>query len=203
MSSSTISQESTRRRLTPQQAETVARLADAAVEVLNTDGFDGLTVRAVAKRASVAPATAYTYFSSKKHLVAEVFWRRLAAGVPEPDADLDPIERVAQVLRGVSMVVAGEGQLGGAVTVALLGVDPDVEHLRLRVGGFIRQRLAQALDVDPADPGPVVEALEMLYAGGLVHAGMGHLTYEQTSERLVATARLLLENQPTLDQEAR
>ncbi|GAA3951983.1 helix-turn-helix domain-containing protein [Gordonia caeni] len=202
MSSSTLSQESTRRRLTPQQAETVARLADAAVEVLNADGFDGLTVRAVAKKASVAPATAYTYFSSKNHLVAEVFWRRLAAGVPEPDPELAPIERVAQVLRGVSMVVAGEGQLGGAVTVALLGVDPDVEHLRLRVGGFIRQRLAQALDVDPADPGPVVEALEMLYAGGLVHAGMGHLTYEQTSERLVATARLLLENQPTLDQEA-
>ncbi|GAA4757023.1 helix-turn-helix domain-containing protein [Gordonia alkaliphila] len=201
--SSVVSQESTRRRLTPQQAETVARLADAAVEVLNEDGFDGLTVRAVAKRAGVAPATAYTYFSSKNHLVAEVFWRRLADGVPAPDPDLDPVERVAQVLRGVSMVVAGEGQLGGAVTVALLGADPDVEHLRLRVGGFIRQRLAQALDTDPADPGPVVDALEMLYAGGLVHAGMGHLTYEQTSERLVAAARLLLTDQPPLDQETR
>lgn len=192
MSSNLLSQESTRRRLTPQQAETVARLADAAVEVLGDDGFDGLTVRTVAKRAGVAPATAYTYFSSKSHLVAEVFWRRLAAGVPEPDPELAPAERVAEVLRGVSLVVAGEGQLGGAVTVALLGVDPDVEHLRLRVGGFIRQRLAQALDVDPANPGPVVDALEMLYAGGLVHAGMGHLSYEQTSERLVAAARLLL-----------
>lgn len=201
--SSAVSQESTRRRLTPQQAETVARLADAAVEVLNADGFDGLTVRAVAKRAGVAPATAYTYFSSKSHLVAEVFWRRLADGVPAPDPDLAPADRVAQVLRGVSMVVAGEGQLGGAVTVALLGADPDVEHLRLRVGGFIRQRLAQALDVDPTDPGTVVDALEMLYAGGLVHAGMGHLTYEQTSERLVAAARLLLTDQPVLDQEVR
>lgn len=202
MSSSTVSQESTRRRLSTQQAETVARLTDAAIEVLNADGFDGLTVRAVAKRAGVAPATAYTYFSSKSHLVAEVFWRRLADGVPEPDIASAPAERVAEVLRGVSMVVAGEGQLGGAVTVALLGVDPDVEHLRLRVGGFIRQRLAQALEVDPADPGPVVDALEMLYAGGLVHAGMGHLTYQQTSDRLVAAARLLLENQ-SISQENR
>lgn len=191
--SSTIAQESTRRRLTAQQAETVARLTDAAVEVLNSDGFEGLTVRTVAKKAGVAPATAYTYFSSKSHLVAEVFWRRLADGVPAPDPELAPADRVAQVLRGVSMVVAGHGQLGGAVTVALLGTDPDVEHLRLRVGGFIRQRLSQALEVDPADPGPVVDALEMLYAGGLVHAGMGHLTYEQTSERLVAAARLLLD----------
>ncbi|MGV9669081.1 MULTISPECIES: TetR/AcrR family transcriptional regulator [unclassified Gordonia (in: high G+C Gram-positive bacteria)] len=194
--SSPVSQESTRRRLTTQQAETVARLTDAAVEVLNEEGFDGLTVRAVAKRAGVAPATAYTYFSSKSHLVAEVFWRRLAQGVAEPDPAVAPKDRVAQVLRDVSLVVAGEGQLGGAVTVALLGTDPDVEHLRLRIGGFIRQRLAAALEVDPENPGPVVDALEMLYAGGLVHAGMGHLSYEQTSDRLVAAAHLLMENQP-------
>ncbi|MGW0453545.1 MULTISPECIES: TetR/AcrR family transcriptional regulator [Gordonia] len=194
--SSPVSQESTRRRLTAQQAETVARLTDAAVDVLNSDGFDGLTVRVVAKRAGVAPATAYTYFSSKSHLVAEVFWRRLAEGVPEADASLSREDRVAEILRNVSLVVAGEGQLGGAVTVALLGTDPDVEHLRLRIGGFIRTRLAQALEVDVEHPGPVVDALEMLYAGGLVHAGMGHLTYEQTSERLVAAARLILSAQP-------
>ncbi|UZF55070.1 TetR/AcrR family transcriptional regulator [Gordonia polyisoprenivorans] len=193
--SSPVFQESTRRRLSAQQAETVARLTDAAVDVLNDEGFDGLTVRVVAKRAGVAPATAYTYFSSKSHLVAEVFWRRLADGVPDPDPALDPADRVAAVLRDVSLVVAGEGQLGGAVTVALLGTDPDVEHLRLRIGGFIRQRLAQALEVYPENPGPVVDALEMLYAGGLVHAGMGHLSYEQTSERLVAAAHLLMEKQ--------
>ena len=194
--SSPVSQESTRRRLTAQQAETVARLTDAAVDVLNSDGFDGLTVRVVAKRAGVAPATAYTYFSSKSHLVSEVFWRRLAEGVPEADASLSREDRVAEILRNVSLVVAGEGQLGGAVTVALLGTDPDVEHLRLRIGGFIRTRLAQALEVDVEHSGPVVDALEMLYAGGLVHAGMGHLTYEQTSERLVAAARLILSAQP-------
>ncbi|MDL9937852.1 helix-turn-helix domain-containing protein [Gordonia sp. ABSL1-1] len=191
--SSPVSQESTRRRLTRQQAETVARLTDAAVEILNTDGFDGLTVRSVAKLAGVAPATAYTYFSSKSHLVAEVFWRRLSQGVAEPDRSLERGERVAQVLREVSMVVAGEGQLGGAVTMALLGTDPDVEHLRLRIGGFIRRRLAEALEVDPENPGPLCDALEMIYAGGLVHAGMGHMTYEQTSERLVAAAHLLME----------
>ncbi|GAB17410.1 putative TetR family transcriptional regulator [Gordonia effusa NBRC 100432] len=189
-----VSQESTRRRLSAQQAETVAKLTEAAVDVLNEDGFDGLTVRTVAKRAGVAPATAYTYFSSKSHLVAEVFWRRLADGVAEPDPANPPAERVAQVLRSVSLVVAGEGQLGGAVTVALLGTDPDVEHLRLRIGGFIRVRLAQALDVDPESPGPIVDTLELLYAGALVHAGMGHLSYEATSERLVAAALRVLDS---------
>lgn len=191
--SSPVSQESTRRRLTQQQAETVTRLTDAAVDVLNADGFDGFTVRAVAKLAGVAPATAYTYFSSKSHLVSEVFWRRLSAGVSDPDPSAAAADRVAQVLREVSMVVAGEGQLGGAVTMALLGTDPDVEHLRVRIGGFIRKRLAEALEVDPDEPGPLIDALEMIYAGGLVHAGMGHMSYEQTSERLVAAAHLLME----------
>ncbi|GAA4659501.1 TetR/AcrR family transcriptional regulator [Gordonia humi] len=184
--------ESTRRRLTPQQAEKIAKMTDAAVEIVLADGFDKLSVRDVAKRAGVAPATAYTYFSSKGHLVAEVFWRRLAVGVPEPDSSLPVFERVAQVLRGVSMVVAGEGQLGGAVTVALLSDDPESQHLRLRIGGFIHDRLAGAVGDDVDDPQGLIDALQMLYAGGLVTAGMGHLTYEATSERLVAAAKLLM-----------
>ncbi|MCF8606712.1 TetR/AcrR family transcriptional regulator [Gordonia sp. HY442] len=184
--------ESTRRRLTPQQAEKITRMTDAAVEIVLADGFDKLSVRDVAKRAGVAPATAYTYFSSKGHLVAEVFWRRLAVGVPEPDPASPVFERVAQVLRGVSMVVAGEGQLGGAVTVALLSDDPESQHLRLRIGGFIHDRLSAAVADDVDDPQGLVDALQMLYAGGLVTAGMGHLSYEATSERLVAAAALLM-----------
>ena len=46
----------------------VHRLVDAAVEELHRTGYEGLSVRNVAKRAGVAPATAYTYFSSKDHL---------------------------------------------------------------------------------------------------------------------------------------
>ena len=190
--STPLETESTRRRLTPQQAEKIAKMTDAAVEIVLAEGFDKLSVRDVAKKAGVAPATAYTYFSSKGHLVAEVFWRRLAVGVPEPDPALPAFDRVAQVLRGVSMVVAGEGQLGGAVTVALLSDDPESQHLRLRIGGFIHDRLAAAVGDDVDDPQGLVDALQMLYAGGLVTAGMGHLSYEATSERLVAAAARLM-----------
>ena len=66
-----------RRHLSDRQARTVERLTEAAVDELREVGYPGLTVRAVARRAGVAPATAYTYFASKEHLVAEVFWRRL------------------------------------------------------------------------------------------------------------------------------
>ena len=44
--------ESTRRRLTAKQADTVDRLGKAAVELLCRDGFAGLTVRRVAAEAT-------------------------------------------------------------------------------------------------------------------------------------------------------
>ncbi|MDV2476776.1 TetR/AcrR family transcriptional regulator [Rhodococcus zopfii] len=183
--------ESTRRRLTEKQADTVDRLTRAAVEVLREEGFAGLTVRTVASRAGVAPATAYTYFSSKEHLVAEVFWRRLAA-TPEP-ADIvgSTADRVSAVLRNIAMLMDDEPELAGAVTSALLGRDPDVEHLRGRIGLDIRERLSVALGAG-GDP-DVLEALELLYAGALVRAGMGYGTYAKLADRLETSARLLLE----------
>ena len=127
--------------------------------------------------------------------MAEVFWRRLADGVAAPDPFLAPIDqRVARVPGGVAGG-RGEGQLGGAVTVALLGTDPDVEHLRWRIGGFIRVRLAGRPSGPTREPRTRCRRPEMLYAGGLVHAGMGHLSYEQTSDRLVAAARMIMEHQ--------
>src|SRR5690606_37273408 len=62
-----------RKHLSDRQARTVAKLVDAAAEEVVAIGFANLTVRNVAKRAGVAPATAYTYFASKEHLVSEVY----------------------------------------------------------------------------------------------------------------------------------
>jgi TetR/AcrR family transcriptional regulator, cholesterol catabolism regulator len=182
--------ESTRRRLTAKQADTVDRLGKAAVELLSRDGFAALTVRRVAAEAGVGAATAYTYFSSKEHLVAEVFWRKLAAA---PLADLasdDGASRVIDVLRHIALLVADDPEFAGAVTSALLGRDPDVEVLRLRIGRDIHDRLVAALGSD-RDP-DVIESLELLYAGALVRAGMGYGTYAEIADRLEKSARLML-----------
>lgn len=190
-SSVSSSFESTRRRLTPKQAETVDRLCAAAVEVLREEDFAGLTVRTVAARAGVGPATAYTYFSSKEHLVAEVFWRRLSQSPrPEPDG-LDRTGRVVTVLRDIALLLADEPGLSAAVTNALLGSDPDVEHLRVRIGIEIRERLENALDVG-YDP-DVLETLELLYAGALLRAGMGYGSYENLADQLERSATIILE----------
>ena len=93
--------ESTRRRLTARQADTVERLGRAAVELLAQDGFAALTVRRVAAEAGVGAATAYTYFSSKEHLVAEVFWRRLAESPLAVHETEDAPTRVLEVLEHI------------------------------------------------------------------------------------------------------
>lgn len=187
---SDLTSESTRRRLTAKQADTVDRLGRAAVDLLHREGFAGLTIRRVAAEAGVGAATAYTYFSSKEHLVAEVFWRRLAAAPPAPHDTDDPATRVTEVLQHISLLVADEPEFAGAVTTALLGRDPDVEELRRRIGLDIRDRLAAALGPD-TDP-DVIDSLEMLYSGALVRAGMGYSSYQEIAQRLEKSARLML-----------
>ena len=145
----------------------------------------------VAAEAGVGAATAYTYFSSKEHLVAEVFWRRLATTPAPPNDSPDPTTRAAAVLRHIALLVADEPELAGAVTSALLGKDPDVEHLRLRIGQEINKRLSAAVGpvADPAG----VESLEFLYAGALVRAGMGYASYQQIADLLERSTRMLLD----------
>ncbi|MGV9663991.1 TetR/AcrR family transcriptional regulator [Nocardia niigatensis] len=181
--------EATRRRLTGKQADTVDRLTAAAVEVLSREGYAGTTIRLVAAAAGVGTATAYTYFSSKEHLISEVFWRRLMSTPPLELGDADPATRVVAILRQVSLLVADEPALAIAVSNALLGDDPDVRHLRVRIGTEIRNRLAAALE--SRDP-ERLSMLELLYAGALLQAGMGLLSYQQVADLLEVSARRIL-----------
>lgn len=182
--------ESTRRRLSARQADTVDRLGQAALDLIAREGFAGMTVRRVAAAAGVGAATAYTYFSSKEHLVAEVFWRRLAQSPEVAHESPDAVTRVVEVLWHIALLVADEPEFAGAVTTALLGKDPDVAVLRLRIGRDIRDRLSAALG--PGTDPDVVESLEMLYAGALVRAGMGAGSVQEVAGRLEKSARLML-----------
>ncbi|RJL31701.1 TetR/AcrR family transcriptional regulator [Bailinhaonella thermotolerans] len=185
-----VPEEAPRRRLTGRQAATVGSLVEAAVAELREHGYDGLTVRNVARRAGVAPATAYTYFGSKDHLVTEVFWRRLRAlPDPAPGPGDSLAARAVAALRDVVLLVADEPALARACTAAMLTSEPDVRHLRERIGGWIHRRLAHALG--PAAAPGVLGALELAYTGAMVQAGMGHLTYERMADRLTEAAELI------------
>jgi AcrR family transcriptional regulator len=188
----TSTTEPARRGLDGRQADRVGALVEATVAELRAHGYDGLTVRNAARRAGVAPATAYTYFGSKDHLVAEVFWRRLEALPPTTvDGRRTPLARVSAALRDLALAIAAEPALAAASTTAVLANDPDVHRLRNRIGAALNSRIATALG-DDADPA-VLRALNLALAGALLQAGMGYFSYAELADRMDEVATVLLE----------
>ena len=190
MSSLSVPVEAPRRALTERQAETVQRLTEAAVDEVRDVGFDAMTVRSVAKRAGVAPATAYTYFASKEHLVTEAFWRLLAV-LPEPDVDgrRTISIKVVQAFADMSTLFVDMPELVSACTVAMVADDPDVKHLRDRVAYEIHRRFVIALG-DDAEPG-ILEALDFAMSGALLRAGTGHMSHADVPGKIAEIAKLL------------
>jgi AcrR family transcriptional regulator len=182
---------SLRQGLNPRQAETVERLLEAGQAELDEVGPDGLTIRTVAHRAGVSPATAYTYLASKHHLFAELFWRRLVTDPgPEPTG-VTATERVRTFTRHMAAMLGRSPHLATAANMALLGTDPEVERLRIVIGAEFVQRFRDAIG-DGADP-RVVEALTLAFSGALLQAGMGLVTYDELSKRLDDVVAVIME----------
>ncbi len=193
-----LAAEASRRRLTVRQVAVVEQLLEAAADEARDQGYDGVTVRNVARRAGVAPATAYTYFASKDHLLAEVLWRRLQA-LPVPGAvgsvgAAGPTERVVAELRVLGLFMADDPTLAAACTTALLGSGPEVRALRVLFGTALHERLAHALG-DEADEA-VLRSLDLAYSGAMLWAGMGHIRFEDVPDALADAARLVLRGAP-------
>ena len=190
-----LAAEASRRRLTVRQAAVVEQLVEAAADETRQQGYEGVTVRNVARRAGVAPATAYTYFASKDHLLAEVLWRRFQA-LPAPeydaahDAATSATDRVIAELRVLGLFMADDPTVAAACTTALFGRGPEVRALRVLFGTALHERLAEALG-DAADEA-TVRTLDLAYSGAMLWAGMGHIHFEDVPDALADTARLVL-----------
>lgn len=180
-----------RRRTTARQARTLDLLLDAAAEEARLLGYDGMTVRAAARRAGVAPATAYTHFASKDHLLAEVMWREMRRLLDVAPADRPTAEaRLTAELTHLGTFMADEPALAAAGATALLQPGPETSALRVRIGQATHDRLATALGPD-ADA-DVLTALDLLYTGALLWMGLGHLPPDQVPATLAAAGRLIL-----------
>lgn len=177
------------------QEETFRKVLAAGMEMLRESSYADLTVRAVAARAKVAPATAYTYFSSKNHLIAEVYLD-LVRRVPYfTDVNESRLARVEKTLRSMALMIADEPEFAAACTTALLsGNEPAVRTVRERIGAEILRRIRSAMGPD-ADP-RTLSALEMTFFGAMVNAGSGAFTYRQIADRLSYVVGLILGEDP-------
>ena len=173
------------------QEETFRKVLSAGVEMLRESSYADLTVRAVAARAKVAPATAYTYFSSKNHLIAEAYLDLIRQVPYFTDVNDTMTVRVDKALRSMTLILADEPEVAAACTTALLSNgDVAVRAVRERIGAEIHKRIASAIGPG-ADPRKV-SALEMTFFGALVNAGSGAFTYHQIADRLTYVVGLIL-----------
>lgn len=174
---------STRQWLTERQSETVDALLDAGHEALAEVGLGALSLRDVARRAGVTHTTAYNYFTSKEHLVAELHWRllrRVPLAAPDPDAPLG--ERLTEALRGASGALTEDPSLAEAALAALVGRDPEIARIRDSIGAEIRRRL-QVVGGDELDD-RMLDGVLLLHSGAMLQAGLGYLTFDEVVGRI-------------------
>ncbi|WP_255785650.1 TetR/AcrR family transcriptional regulator [Mycobacteroides abscessus] len=173
------------------QEETIRKIVTAGREMLGETTYADMTIRGVAARAKVAPATAYTYFSSKSHLVAEIYLDLIHEAPYFTDVNDTQAARVTKTLRSLALVVADEPEIATGCTTALLSNnDEAVRAVRDKIGLEIHRRIRSAMGPD-ADP-RVVSALEMTFFGALMHAGSGTFTYHQIADKLTFVVDLML-----------
>lgn len=173
------------------QEETFRKVLAAGLEMLRETSYADLTVRAVAARAKVAPATAYTYFSSKNHLIAEIYLDLMQKVEYFTDVNDSTATRVEKTLRTMALTLADDPEVAAACTTALLSSsDAAVRTVRERIGTEIHRRIRAAVGPDP-DP-RTLAALEMTFFGALVNAGSGAFTYHQIADRLSYVVGLIV-----------
>ena len=170
------------------QPETLEKLLAAALVELDEVGHDSLTIRTVASRAGVSAATAYNYFTSRDHLFAELFWRHLATAETPRLTGRSSTRRLQQTTRHLAGTIASAPPLAAAATKSLLGSDPAVEALRLRIGAIFAERFRAAMTTGAAparavDP-RVLDTLLIAFSGALLQTGMGIVTYPELADRL-------------------
>jgi TetR/AcrR family transcriptional regulator, cholesterol catabolism regulator len=176
------------RRSDRRPGQTIRKVLDAGLEELRASSYATLTMRAVAARAGVSPASAYTYFPSKSALVAAVYLRFLRDLPVHTDVNDTTATRVSATLRDMAVAVADEPELSAACGTALMADDPAVQPLREQIGEEVSKRIAAALG--PGWPRAVRSTLQMTFAGALMTARF--VSYEEIAGQLDEAVNLIL-----------
>ena len=166
---------------TPSRAVEQA-LVDAAERVLVRDGLGGLTVRAVAAEAAVAPMGVYNRFGNKDGLVAAVLARGfegLRAATAAAD-EADPIARLLTCGRNYRGFALGNPQHYGAMFGAGFASAAPTEELVDRADAAFQtlvDRVGHAMDRGALRAGDPVGTAQLIWSSvhGAVSLELAHL----------------------------
>ena len=168
-------------------------LLACAMRLFAEEGYDNVSVRAVARAAGVAPGLAYHYFDSKERLFAEAiedYARRCAEGVCEilDDKDLPLDEKLERAL------ATGARHVGCPYAAFFHAEGHGALHDRLSLAmcEAVRPHLCAALEADAAGRGASAGGADEL-AAIMVYACVGLASGPgMPDEAAVAAARRYL-----------
>ena len=148
-------------------------LLACAMRLFAEEGYDNVSVRAVARAAGVAPGLAYHYFDSKERLFAEAiedYARRCAEGVCEILDKKDP--SLDEKLERALAVGARHGGYPYAAFFHAEGHGALHDRLSLAMCEAVRPHLRAALEADAAERGAPAAGADEL-AAIMVYACVG------------------------------
>lgn len=119
----------TRRPGRPRDAHRDEAILSAALEILNAEGYAGLTIEGVAARAGVGRPTIYRRWASKPELVVAALADSAPIAVPDVDTGSLRRDLVAMQRRQVALMNSPESRRITAGLVADLATDRDLGHI--------------------------------------------------------------------------
>ncbi|MDQ0578636.1 TetR/AcrR family transcriptional regulator [Streptomyces rishiriensis] len=192
-------------------AERREQLLDAALAVIVSDGYDRVSVDAIAKRAEVARSVVYGAFNNLDALLSALLdrqqarvFQRLLATIPSAEDLRDPAASASEAVRRMSAMLRQDPDTwrlilltpGNMPTVVRDRIEADRERFRLQVEGWISHVLA-----DHSGPALDPQVLAHALVACAEHFGRIALTDPDTfdPEHLIGQVRVILDAllQPT------
>jgi AcrR family transcriptional regulator len=143
----------TQERRTRQRQETRDKILDAAREMFAEEGYDSVTMRAIAERIEYTPTAIYHHFESKQALLTELCecdFAALAQRFVGQAAATDPVERILAVGRAYLRFAE---EYPSQYRFMFMTVFPNIEDSKHRRGdperdayAFLRGACQEAID---------------------------------------------------------
>ena len=180
-----------RKRMTPDERRT--HLLDSAADLLVQQGFDALTMEAVAQQAGVSKSLGWAYFTNLDDLVQALFARELSVLYDRIESAIEAAdgfeEKVRAAVRGYFDVVDERGAVLSTVQAAVQATsrgeqprDERTEQLLVALGGLIRLRYRAAWPVAFAHAGVIAS---LVSSWGQVY-GYGAMNRQEAEDQCVA-----------------
>jgi AcrR family transcriptional regulator len=124
-----------------QAGDTRRRIVEAAQQLLKSDGYGGMTIEEIARRAGVSAQTVYAIFKSKTGILIALFDQsmfgpdhdevvRQTLSASDPETRLRSAASVARQLRGAQGAAFELMRGAGVVAPELAKLEQQCEHLR-------------------------------------------------------------------------